>query len=148
MVRNLAAAVAGIVFGLGLAVSGMTDPAKVLGFLDVAGAWDPSLILVMGGAVVVAFFAFRAIYGRGRPLLDVSFEAVRNEHFDFRLVGGSALFGIGWGLVGFCPGPAVAALAYGFTDPLIFVAAMIAGAALYNLIPGAAAPESPRAAEA
>ena len=148
MMRNLAAGVAGIVFGRGLAVSGMTDPAKVLGFLDVAGAWDPSLILVMGGAVVVAFFAFRAIYGRGRPLLEVSFEAIRNERFDARLVGGSALFGVGWGLVGFCPGPAFSALAYGLAEPLIFVAAVIAGAALYNLVPGAAAPEGPRTAEA
>lgn len=148
MVRNLAAGVAGIVFGLGLAVSGMTDPAKVLGFLDVAGAWDPSLILVMGGAVVVAFFAFSVIYGRGRPLLDVSFEAVRAERFDPRLIGGSAVFGVGWGLVGFCPGPAVSALAYGMTEPLVFVAAMIAGAALYNMVPGAAAPQGPRAAEA
>ena len=148
MGRNLAAAVAGIVFGLGLAVSGMTDPAKVLGFLDVAGAWDPSLIFVMGGAVVVAFFAFRFIYGRERPLFDASFEAVSREHIDVRLVGGSSLFGVGWGLVGFCPGPAFGALAYGLTEPLIFVAAVVAGAALYNLIPGATAPESPRTAEA
>ena len=148
MGRNLAAGVAGIVFGLGLAVSGMTDPAKVLGFLDVAGAWDPSLIFVMGGAVVVAFFAFRFIYGRDRPLLDVSFEIVRREGLDGRLIGGSALFGVGWGLVGFCPGPAFSALAYGLTEPLIFVAAVVAGAALYNLIPGAAAPEGPRTAQA
>jgi uncharacterized membrane protein YedE/YeeE len=148
MVRNLAAGVAGIVFGLGLAVSGMTDPAKVLGFLDVAGAWDPSLIFVMGGAVVVAFVAFRFIYGRGRPLLATTFEAALTERLDSRLFGGSALFGVGWGLVGFCPGPGVAALAYGLTEPLIFAAAMIAGAALYNLVPGARAPESPRTAEA
>mgnify|MGYP001163751862 CR=1 FL=1 len=105
MVRNLSAAVAGIVFGLGLAISGMTDPAKVLSFLDVTGAWDSSLVLVMGGAVVVAFIAFRLIYGRERPLFDVSFEAVRSERLDFQLIGGSTLFGIGWGLVGFCPGP-------------------------------------------
>ena len=136
MVRNLAAGVAGIVFGLGLAVSGMTDPAKVLGFLDVAGA------------VVVAFVAFRFIYGRGRPLLATTFEAALTERLDSRLFGGSALFGVGWGLVGFCPGPGVAALAYGLTEPLIFAAAMIAGAALYNLVPGARAPESPRTAEA
>jgi uncharacterized membrane protein YedE/YeeE len=148
MVRNLSAAVAGIVFGLGLANSGMTDPAKVLSFLDVTGAWDPSLILVMGGAVVVAFIAFRLIYGRERPLFDVSFEAVRSERLDFQLIGGSTLFGIGWGLVGFCPGPALGALAYGFTEPLVFVAAMIAGAALYNMMPGAAAPESPHATAA
>ena len=148
MVRNLAAGGAGVVFGLGLAVSEMTNTAKVLGFLDVAGAWDPSLILVLGGAVVVAFFSFRLIYERDRPLFADAFATVRTLGLDARLVGGSALFGLGWGLVGFCPGPAIAALAYGLTEPLIFVAAMFVGAALHNLMPGAAAPQSPRAAEA
>ena len=126
----LGALLSGGVFGLGLAVSGMMNPAKVIGFLDVAGDWDPTLAFVMGGALLVTVPAFRLILGRGRPLLDKSFSLPSKTGLDGRLISGAALFGVGWGMVGFCPGPAVAALATGLTPDLVFVAAMIAGMAL------------------
>ncbi|MBB4200354.1 hypothetical protein CCR94_15195 [Rhodoblastus sphagnicola] len=112
----------GLLFGLGLCLAGMTDPQKVLGFLDIAGSWDPSLALVMGGALVVAFIAFR-LAGRG-PFAPAP---TRLKRIDARLVGGAAVFGVGWGLVGLCPGPALADL--GFLEPraLLFVLAMASG---------------------
>jgi len=141
MLRNLAALAAGIVFGLGLAISGMADPAKVLGFLDVAGAWDASLALVMVGALAVTFIGYRFAYAKGRPLLAEDFSAPPpgvQGSLDFRLVAGALVFGIGWGLVGFCPGPAIASLAYGHIESYVFVVAMGLGAAVYNAIPRAA----------
>jgi len=119
----------GLLFGLGLYVSGMTDAAKVLAFLDLAGAWDPSLAFVMGGAVVVAFVAFRIAPRRGRTLAGEPLSLPAGRTIDGRLVGGSLLFGVGWGLVGLCPGPAIADI--GFLDgrAALFVLAMAAGMA-------------------
>jgi uncharacterized protein len=129
--RILTALISGTLFGLGLAVSGMMNPAKVIGFLDVAGAWDPTLAFVMGGALLVTIPAFRLILGRPRPVLADGFSLPTRSAVDARLIGGSALFGVGWGLSGFCPGPAVAALVTGLTPVFAFVAAMLAGMVLY-----------------
>jgi len=125
---------AGALFGLGLAISGMVDPAKVIGFLNVAGDWDPTLAFVMGGALLVSIPAFRLSFKRPRPVLADEFELPAKKDVDTRLLGGSALFGIGWGLSGFCPGPAVTALATGLTPVFAFVVAMIAGMAIYKWI--------------
>jgi uncharacterized membrane protein YedE/YeeE len=134
MLRMLVALFSGALFGLGLAVSGMVDPAKVIGFLDVAGDWDPTLAFVMGGALLVAIPAFRLILRRPRPVLADDFELPTKKDVDARLLGGAALFGVGWGLAGFCPGPSVTALASGLLPVFAFVAAMIAGMALYKWI--------------
>ncbi len=134
--RVLAALVSGLVFGLGLAVSGMMNPVKVIGFLDVAGDWDPTLAFVMVGALLVAIPAYRFIPKRPRPVLEKSFDLPKKQAIDTPLVLGSALFGIGWGLVGFCPGPAVAALGTGLAPVFAFVAAMLAGMALHTWLRG------------
>ena len=128
----------GLLFGLGLCLSGMTNAAKVLAFLDLAGAWDPSLAFVMGGAIVVAFPAFRLAARRNRTLAGGPIDWPTARAIDGRLLGGSLLFGVGWGLVGLCPGPAIADL--GFLDgrAALFVLAMAASMALYALL--AAAP--------
>jgi uncharacterized membrane protein YedE/YeeE len=126
--------VSGTLFGLGLAISGMVNPAKVIGFLDIAGDWDPTLAFVMGGALLVTIPAFRLILKRERPVLVDDFELPTKKDLDARLVGGSALFGVGWGLSGFCPGPAVTALATGLMPVFAFVAAMIVGMAVYKWI--------------
>ena len=133
--------VSGVIFGVGLAVSQMVDPAKVLAFLDVAGRWDPSLMFVMGGGILVFGAAYQLIRHRGQPLLAGRFAVPTARDIDVRLVGGSVLFGVGWGLVGYCPGPAMASLAFGLRESLIFVAAAAAGAALYKVVPG---PDLPR----
>jgi uncharacterized membrane protein YedE/YeeE len=130
--RMLVALFAGALFGLGLAVSGMMNPAKVIGFLDITGAWDPTLAFVMGGALLVTIPAFRVILGRQRPILADGFALPTKSALDGRLLGGAALFGVGWGLSGFCPGPAVAALVTGLTPVFAFVAAMVAGMVLYS----------------
>jgi uncharacterized membrane protein YedE/YeeE len=132
--RILAGLGCGLVFGLGLAVSGMMNPAKVIGFLDVAGNWDPTLAFVMGGALLVAAPAYRLILGRGRPVLDGGFSLPTRKGLDRPLILGSAVFGVGWGLVGFCPGPAVAAVVTGLPAVLGFLAAMLAGMALHSWI--------------
>ena len=131
VLRAAAALASGLVFGLGLAVSGMMNPAKVIGFLDVAGDWDPTLAFVMGGALLVAVPAYRFIPRRGRPVLEEEFALPKKKAIDAPLLGGSALFGGGWGLVGFCPGPAIAALGTGLLPVFAFVAAMLAGMALH-----------------
>jgi uncharacterized protein len=131
MPRTFVALFAGVLFGLGLAISGMMNPAKVVGFLDVAGRWDPTLAFVMGGALLVTVPAFRLILGRPRPILADGFALPTKSALDGRLLGGAALFGVGWGLSGFCPGPAVAALVTGLTPVFAFVAAMMAGMVLY-----------------
>ncbi|HEX9647468.1 MAG TPA: DUF6691 family protein [Alphaproteobacteria bacterium] len=136
MAQMLVAAVSGIVFGLGLGVSQMVDPAKVLAFLDLAGDWDPSLAFVMGGAVAVSLVAFRYSLRRRAPLLARSFALPEVSGIDARLLAGAALFGAGWGLVGFCPGPAIASFAFGQVESALFVAAMAAGMAVANLVPG------------
>lgn len=130
--RHLIALASGLVFGLGLIASGMTDPAKVKGFLDVAGAWDPSLALVMGGAIAVGVFAFAAANRRTRSWTGDAMEVPVNTRIDTRLIGGGVLFGIGWGVAGFCPGPAVVALGSGMGAAWIFVPAMLAGMAIHD----------------
>ncbi len=136
----------GLLFGLGLCLSGMTNPAKVLGFLDLAGAWDPSLAFVMGGAVLVAFFAFRIALGRGKALSGEPLLLPTATTIDGRLIGGSLLFGIGWGLVGLCPGPAI--VDSGFLDgrAALFVVAMAAGMAIVSALPAIRATASANAA--
>ncbi|MEJ7843653.1 MAG: DUF6691 family protein [Rubrobacter sp.] len=131
-IRLAVALFSGAVFGLGLAVSGMADPAKVIGFLDVAGEWDPTLAFVMGGALLVTVPAFRLIFRRRRPVLAGDFDLPDEKRVDARLLGGSALFGVGWGLSGFCPGPAVVALVTGIVPVFAFVAAMVAGMAIFE----------------
>jgi uncharacterized membrane protein YedE/YeeE len=128
----LAAFAAGLVFGIGLIVSGMTDPGKVIGFLDVAGRWDPSLAFVMGGAILVGYFSFAAAGKRGRTFLGGAMQLPTRRDIDARLVAGSAVFGIGWGLAGFCPGPALVALGAGIDQAALFVAAMLAGMVIYD----------------
>jgi uncharacterized membrane protein YedE/YeeE len=125
--RVISGLAAGLVFGVGLVLSGMADPAKVMNFLDVAGTWDPSLAFVMGAAVLVTAAGYRLVMGRGKPLFEVTFFVPTSSDIDLRLVGGAALFGIGWGLAGFCPGPALTSLALGSDGTVVFVAAMIAG---------------------
>lgn len=117
----------GLLFGIGLVVSGMSDPAKVLNFLDLAGTWDPSLAFVMGGAVIVAFLGFRYVLRQEKPLLASDFQLPIRSAIDGRLVAGAAIFGLGWGLGGFCPGPALTSLGLAETGTLIFVPAMFAG---------------------
>lgn len=129
-----ASLLAGLVFGLGLIVSGMANPAKVLGFLDLAGAWDPSLALVMAGAIGVGLVAFIFARGRTHSLLGAEMEMPRTRNIDRRLVGGALLFGIGWGVAGFCPGPALVALGMGQIKAVVFVAAMLAGMGLFELL--------------
>ena len=123
---------AGLLFGLGLIVSGMTDPSKIIGFLDVAGAWDPSLAFVMGGAVLVGVVAFRFAHRRTVSFIGGAMHIPGMRHIDRQLVLGSLAFGVGWGLAGYCPGPAVVALGSGYDQAVVFVAAMIAGMALYE----------------
>jgi len=128
------ALVAGLVFGIGLIISGMTDPSKVIGFLDLAGRWDPSLGFVMGGAILVGLVAFRFAAGRDKSLLGDAMRLPTATHIDRRLVLGGLAFGAGWGLAGYCPGPALASLVSGGGKPLIFVAAMIVGMVLFELL--------------
>jgi uncharacterized protein len=117
----------GLMFGIGIAISGMANPAKVLNFFDVAGTWDPSLIFVMGGAVIVAFLGYRIVLRRPAPIIDAKFHLPDNPRIDPRLLGGSALFGVGWGIAGFCPGGALPALGTGRIEVFVFVTALIAG---------------------
>ena len=127
MNKNIAALVSGLLFGLGLAVSQMVNPAKVIGFLDVAGRWDPSLAFVMAGAIGVAFVFFRIILKSPAPKFNPLFKVPDILAIDRNLIVGSGIFGMGWGLIGFCPGPAISSLAYGRIEPVIFLAAMFAG---------------------
>jgi hypothetical protein len=131
--QNIAALIAGILFGLGLAVSQMINPAKVLAFLDIFGRWDPSLIMVMAGAVTVTFVGFRVVQSRPAPLFGARFELPTRRDLDRRLIGGAAIFGVGWGLIGFCPGPAIASLAFGLPESIVFVVAMALGAWLQQM---------------
>lgn len=140
--NKLVALLAGVIFGLGLSVSGMLDPAKILNFLDLAGHWDPTLACVMGGAILVALPAFQWARRRTRPLLAPRFELPSNTAIDRRLLAGAAIFGIGWGLAGLCPGPAIAALSSAQWPVVGFVLAMIAGQWLADCIPNRAAASS------
>ena len=126
----LTALASGLVFGFGLALSQMINPAKVLGFLDIAGRWDPSLAFVMASAVAVTLVSFRYVLKRKTPLYSRHFFVPARRDIDARLMAGATLFGAGWGLVGFCPGPALAALVYLKLETVVFVAAMLVGAAV------------------
>ncbi len=133
MKRNVTALLAGIVFGVGLVVGGMTQPAKIVGFLDFFGDWDPSLAFVMGGAVLVYFIGYRMAVRRGRPLFDVKLHLPTRRDIDLPLVAGAALFGAGWGLGGYCPGPGLVSLGSTASSAFVFVGAMILGMALHHL---------------
>ena len=128
------ALVAGLIFGLGLILSGMTNPAKVIGFLDLAGNWDPSLAFVMAGAIAVSFLPFRLAGKRSIAILGGPIRLPTSTELDRPLVFGSLAFGIGWGLAGYCPGPALTSLLSGGMKPIIFVAAMLAGMAIFELL--------------
>lgn len=130
----LSALFAGLVFGLGLIVSGMANPAKVLGFLDLAGPWDPSLAFVMAGAIAVGFLAFLIARKMQRSLLGAEMKLPAPGRTDRRLVAGSVLFGMGWGLAGFCPGPGLVALGMGEPKAVVFVLAMLAGMVVFEVL--------------
>ena len=127
MKEALLVLLSGGLFGAGLAISGMTRPAKVIGFLDVFGDWDPSLAFVMMGAIAVHFVAYRLVRGRSAPLLGAKFAIPTRKDIDLRLLAGAAIFGIGWGIGGYCPGPGITSLATGAVSVLIFVLAMAVG---------------------
>jgi uncharacterized membrane protein YedE/YeeE len=130
--RGLMALLSGLIFGLGLILGGMTDPGKVKGFLDVAGPWDPSLALVMGGAIAVGVFAFAAARRRSRSWSGERMDIPTSRVIDARLIAGGVLFGAGWGLAGFCPGPALVAMSAGVGSAAIFIIAMLAGMAAHD----------------
>jgi uncharacterized protein len=121
------AVLSGIIFGLGLAVSGMVNPMKVQNFMDLFGTWDPSLLFVMGGGLVTTFLGYRVVMKRRAPLYGEAFHLPANSVIDARLIGGAAMFGLGWGLTGLCPGPAIASLVFGFWPSVYFVLAMATG---------------------
>ncbi|MFM8768064.1 MAG: DUF6691 family protein [Rubrivivax sp.] len=136
----------GLLFGWGLMIAGMTDPGKVIGFLDLAGAWDPSLAFVMGGAIAVGFFAFGMAKKRTTNFFGGALHLPTSNDIDKRLVIGSLLFGAGWGLAGFCPGPGIVSMAVGEFKGLVFVAAMVAGMAVFEFTDRRAAPPQPKTA--
>lgn len=125
--RILTALAAGLLFGLGLAISGLLNPAKVKAFLDITGAWDPSLIFVLGAGVVVAFIGYRLAFAINKPFFDDQLHLPTKTRIDRPLIIGSAIFGVGWGLAGFCPGPAIASLSLGLLPAVIFAVAMLIG---------------------
>ena len=131
---SMAAMGSGATFGVGLAMSGMTDARRVLGFLDVFGAFDPTLLFVLGGAVGTTAVLFRPVLRRGRPVLAEAFRLSQLRRVDRPLLGGAAIFGVGWGLAGYCPGPALAGLGTGSVEAAWFVPAMLAGAVLHRLL--------------
>lgn len=130
----LFAFIAGLTFGLGLILAGMANPAKVLGFLDVAGTWDPSLAFVMAGAIMIGFVAFLIAKKRTQSFLGLPMQMPTNQLIDKKLVFGSALFGIGWGLAGICPGPGIVLLGAGETKGLVFVSALVLGVLIYRVV--------------
>lgn len=132
--KNTYALLCGLLFGAGLAMSGMTDTAKVLGFLDLFGAWDPALMFVMGGAVAATLVGFRFVLKCHSPVCEDRFQLPANRSIDGKLLAGAGLFGIGWGIYGYCPGPAMSALVYLDIKTFAFVAAMLAGMAVVALV--------------
>ncbi len=130
--KNLVSLLAGAVFGFGLALSQMTDPEKVIGFLDFSGHWDPTLALVLAGAVLVTLISFRFILRREQPVFAIRFHLPTRQDLDRRLIGGAAIFGVGWGLAGLCPGPGVAAIAQGAWQSLVFVAGLALGMLVFR----------------
>lgn len=135
MARIIIGFAVGLIFGLGLVISGMSNPAKVLNFLDLFGTWDPSLAFVMGGGILVTLIGYRLTWARGMPLIDGRFDLPTKSDLDPRLLSGAALFGIGWGLGGFCPGPALTAIPLAATGTIVFVPAMLVGMWLARLAP-------------
>lgn len=131
--RLLSAFLVGLIFGVGIAVSGMINPAKVLNFFDIAGTWDPSLAFVMGGALVTTLLGYRIVLRRPAPVLEPRFVIPTARDIDARLIGGSAVFGIGWGIAGFCPGAAIPALGSGKGEVAAFVVALVAGIVVARL---------------
>jgi hypothetical protein len=131
--KHLFALLTGLVFGTGIAISGMMDPAKVLNFFDVAGTWDPSLMFVMGGALIVTSIGYRWVWRRSKPLFAQSFQVPTSTRIDSRLIGGAALFGVGWGIAGFCPGAAIPALGTGRWEVALFLVSVTAGFFLRRL---------------
>lgn len=134
MTQRFSEFLVGLLFGLGLILAGMTDPGKVIGFLDLAGQWDPSLAFVMGGAIAVGIFAFTAARKRTLNFLGGAMHLPTSRDIDRRLVVGSLVFGAGWGLAGFCPGPALVSMAAGQPKAVVFVVAMLAGMAIFEVI--------------
>jgi uncharacterized protein len=141
--RNAVNLIAGLIFGLGLLISGLANPLKVQNFLDLTGTFDPSLIFVMAGAVAVTLIGYRLVLRLSKPVLAERFSLPTAKDVDARLIGGAALFGIGWGLSGFCPGPAITSLPLMSKGTLIFVPAMFAGVMLARLLMWAGAPQAP-----
>lgn len=133
-IDTLSSFIVGLIFGVGLILAGMTDPSKVIGFLDIAGKWDPSLAFVMGGAIAVGVVAFRFANRRAVTFLGGALRMPTKKDIDRRLVIGSLLFGVGWGMGGFCPGPGITAIGTGHPKAVIFVVAMVAGMALFEMI--------------
>jgi len=136
MKRSFLVAFSGLLFGFGLCVSQMVNPEKVLGFLDISGSWDPSLALVMIGGLGVAAFGLARVSTWPKPFLAADFSLPPSTRIDAPLIAGAAIFGAGWGLVGFCPGPAIASLAYGLPESWVFLAAMLVGMMAVRLMPG------------
>jgi len=132
--RRLTALIAGLLFGIGLLLAGMSNPAKVIGFLDLGGAWDPSLGLVMAGAILVALPPFSWARRQQRSLLDAPMQLPQRRELDSRLIGGSLLFGVGWGIAGICPGPALTLLLAGYWQSMLFVLAMLGGMWLFGTL--------------
>ena len=124
----------GLIFGVGISISGMANPAKVINFFDIAGIWDPSLAFVMGGALIVTFIGYKFVLKRPAPVLGTAFHMPTRSDLDARLLGGSAAFGVGWGIAGFCPGGALPAIGTGVTEVFVFVGAMLAGIAVSKVI--------------
>lgn len=127
--------ISGLLFGAGLTISGMVNPAKILNFLDLTGQFDATLIFVMGAGLIITTIGYQLVFKRGKPFLGASFHLPISDIIDAKLIGGAALFGLGWGLSGFCPGPALASLVFGYQQSFIFVAAMIVGTLLVRFIP-------------
>ncbi|ABW28235.1 DUF6691 family protein [Acaryochloris marina] len=130
--QQLIALLSGILFGLGLGLSQMVDRERVIGFLDIAGKWDPTLIFVLGGAVGVTLLSFRWVLGRKQPVLVSTFSMPNRKDIDRKLITGAIIFGIGWGITGYCPGPSLTALVLGIWNPVLFVGAFVAGSLAYR----------------
>jgi uncharacterized membrane protein YedE/YeeE len=141
--KLLLACALGLLFGLGILISGMGNPAKVINFFDVAGTWDPSLAFVMGGALIVTAIGYRFALARTRPVFDDAYRLPPTSQIDLPLVSGATLFGVGWGIAGFCPGAVIPVLGLGYTEPLIFFAAMLAGIFAVRFYRSRLSPNSP-----
>ncbi len=133
--NRLAVLFSGLLFGAGLTISGMVNPMKIMNFLDLTGSFDATLIFVMGGGLVVTLIGYQLLFRRGKPFLAEKYHLPNNKDFDLKLIGGATLFGLGWGLSGFCPGPAVASLVFGHSESIIFVVAMAIGMLITRLVP-------------